>query len=524
MIMMERLAACRLFSFCRFHTPFYDREIEELAVYNPLDEEADKKGILLFLRSGWLTDGDSVLTRLLDRLAKTQAAGLIVSRKLNQPKLTELISKECLDRKLIYGEIDESVSFSELIRRFHFLVPSATNGEVCSYNEILQCFQACFYTGGINHLLEELSFWTGCQTALVIRQDTYVYPRTPVLNEDLFYPASWHKTESPSIFTHVSRFISSQNRRSLLQADLYKNQRPFGQLFLIGKDEPFNKLDCMLLNYASILCTGLDDLNRHSRQIESALGSICRGETPSDDLIELLPASGYALVLSEHTDTPAAANEDTGQEEYLSYLIHYFFPQELCYSFIGKRLLLFVMAKDIEGFGQKLVSVLSGAGKHYYAGISHKYDRSQAVTAFLEATHASKMAELLNYEQKLCFFQELGIYRLFNYPESAWPINQMMEELDELLNHMDKEKKDMLTLTIRTFVKYNFNYQKTADKLYTHVNTIRYRIRLIEDLWNVNLSSDDGRLLFGVLAKLLPLWMQTTDYPGVLDMEELGRV
>ena len=40
--------------------------------------------------------------------------------------------------------------------------------------------------------------------------------------------------------------------------------------------------------------------------------------------------------------------------------------------------------------------------------------------------------------------------------------------------------------------------------MYTHVNTVRYRIKLIEDLWDADLSSDEGRLLFSVLAKLLP--------------------
>ena len=80
--------------------------------------------------------------------------------------------------------------------------------------------------------------------------------------------------------------------------------------------------------------------------------------------------------------------------------------------------------------------------------------------------------------------------------------------MDVLLNVLDNEKKDILTLTVRTFVKNNFSYQKTADELFTHVNTVRYRIHQLEELWNVDLSSTEGRLLFSVLSKLLPLWMQ----------------
>ena len=64
------------------------------------------------------------------------------------------------------------------------------------------------------------------------------------------------------------------------------------------------------------------------------------------------------------------------------------------------------------------------------------------------------------------------------------------------------------SMAVRTFVKNNFSYQKTADELFTHVNTVRYRIHQLEELWNVDLSSTEGRLLFSVLSKLLPLWMQ----------------
>lgn len=84
----------------------------------------------------------------------------------------------------------------------------------------------------------------------------------------------------------------------------------------------------------------------------------------------------------------------------------------------------------------------------------------------------------------------------------------MLGEMDVMLNDLDNEKKDVLTLTVRTFVKNNFSYQKTADELFTHVNTVRYRIHQLEELWNADLSSTEGRLLFSVLAKLLPLWMQ----------------
>lgn len=390
-----------------------------------------------------------------------------------------------------------------------------TEGTFCFFEDILRTFQDIFYAEGMDRLLESLSCHTGCQVALVIGQDTFAFPKTPILEPELFTPAYWQKTVFSSGFTYVNCYRSSHTDRLLLQADLYKNRRPFGHLYLIGKPEGFSKKDCILLNYASILCTGLDDFDRRSRQIDAVLCLIRDGILPDEERLKLLPESGYALVLKEKIpkDTQdESRREESGQQDYLSYLIHHHFPKNLCYSFTGQGILLFACAENIEEFGRKLVTVLEHAGSRYYTGVSRRYNRIQAVAAFTEASHAADIARLLNYEKQLCFFHELGIYRLFSYPENAWPINQMLGELDSCMKDMDKEKKVMLSRTLRVFVKNNFNYQKTANQLYTHVNTIRYRIHFMEELWSVDLGSDEGRLLFSVLAKLLPLWMKNVSY------------
>ena len=390
-----------------------------------------------------------------------------------------------------------------------------TDGQLNCFEDILRTFQEVFYTEGVDQLLEILSRHTGCQVALVIGQDTFVYPSTPVLDPELFTPAYWQKTEFSSGFTYVNCYRSSHTDRHLLQADLYKNRHPFGHLYLIGSPKDFGDKECVLLNYASVLCTGLDDISRRSHQIDAVLQSIRKGTLPDEEQLNLLPKDGYALVLEQRIPGNTKAEDswqETSQRDYLSYLVHHHFPKNLCYSFNNHEILLFASTEDIEGLGQKLLTVLKSAGHEYYAGVSRRYNRSQTVAAFAEASHAASIAVLLEQDKKLCFFHELGIYRLFSYPENAWTINQMLGELDSRMEDMDKDKKVMLSKTIRVFVKNNFNYQKTADQLYTHVNTIRYRIHFMEELWDVDLSSDEGRLLFSVLAKLLPLWMKNISY------------
>ena len=92
------------------------------------------------------------------------------------------------------------------------------------------------------------------------------------------------------------------------------------------------------------------------------------------------------------------------------------------------------------------------------------------------------------------------------------PVNRILEQMTDKLMEYPKEKRDALSDTMCCFVQNHFNYQKTAEAMYAHVNTIRYRISLMENLWGCDLQREEDRLLFEVVSRLLPLWMKETGY------------
>ena len=92
------------------------------------------------------------------------------------------------------------------------------------------------------------------------------------------------------------------------------------------------------------------------------------------------------------------------------------------------------------------------------------------------------------------------------------PVNRILEQMTDKLMEYPKAKRDALSDTMCCFVQNHFNYQKTADAMYAHVNTIRYRISLMENLWGCDLQREEDRLLFEVVSRLLPLWMKETGY------------
>lgn len=509
---LERAAGYGIFSRCCFRTPFYEKEIAGLSLAGPKENLRDK----LVLYTGDFWNCEESMEKWMDQIKERGAVGLLADGAEAEESVMDALCRACSKRELVFG-ILETQYFVPLIYEYSQLIESRTDGQIKTWEKVMEELRCRFYARGLNALLEGIYYWTSCQVVLIAGQDTFVRPASPMLNEEIFYPAYWLKESFGVSMSHVNLYSSSCSDKTLLKAELYKNCLPSGTLCLIGKKGQFERSDALILDYGAVLCSGLDDYKGHSVQIEAAIDLLCQGKQLDAAQRRLFPDAGYALVLKE-LEQGAGEKEKT---EYLSYLLHHYFPQKLCYSFSSDGgLRLFVAADDIEHFGRRLLAILDRTGKRCRMGVSRSYDISQAVRAFAEAESAAYVSGLLEYEERIFYYQDLGIYRLLNYPENSWPVNQMLGEMDELLNKIDREKRDILALTVRTFVKCRFNYQKTADKLYTHVNTIRYRIKLIEDLWEVDLSSDDGRLLFSVLAKLLPLWMKSGCYKGTMPEEE----
>ena len=206
--------------------------------------------------------------------------------------------------------------------------------------------------------------------------------------------------------------------------------------------------DDILLNYASILCTGIDDYKRRSRRIEAAVEMICGGPDAGflcDGAVSLNRDMRWCCVIRE-------AGRTGGGKKRVFVLpdSSLFSPEALLQLFGGGSLRLFVSAEDVDHFARRLLAILDGAGKRCRAGVSRHYPASQAVTAFFEAESAAHIAGLLEYGEHICYYHDLGIYRLLNYPENSWPINQMLGEMDELFKSDGRGKTDVLAMTIRT--------------------------------------------------------------------------
>jgi sugar diacid utilization regulator len=110
-----------------------------------------------------------------------------------------------------------------------------------------------------------------------------------------------------------------------------------------------------------------------------------------------------------------------------------------------------------------------------------------------EALLAANVAEARG-DSELAF-EETGAYRLLLSAVSDDPeeLRSFHEETVAPLVAYDAEYETELLRTLETFLDFDGNVAATAQRLFTHRHTVRYRLERVRDLTGHDVSSSDGR-------------------------------
>lgn len=69
----------------------------------------------------------------------------------------------------------------------------------------------------------------------------------------------------------------------------------------------------------------------------------------------------------------------------------------------------------------------------------------------------------------------------------------------------DEANEGVLLPTLRILLDNCFNWKKTAQQMYVHVNTLHYRIKKVEQLMQIDLSQMENRVNTFLAIKLYDL-------------------
>lgn len=161
----------------------------------------------------------------------------------------------------------------------------------------------------------------------------------------------------------------------------------------------------------------------------------------------------------------------------------------------------------------KLVARLQVLGKEMgdlsvSVGIGgHVTDPGQLNRGYQEALVALKVGRKLNGAGSLLHFNDVGTYKiLFDiWERDPDEVRSLYEETIAPVDRYDEENATQLVQTLVVYLQNNENLTKTAEDLFAHRHTIRYRLTKIADITGLSMfqSEHKERLGLGLKARSL---------------------
>jgi DNA-binding PucR family transcriptional regulator len=124
-------------------------------------------------------------------------------------------------------------------------------------------------------------------------------------------------------------------------------------------------------------------------------------------------------------------------------------------------------------------------------------------------------------------FEETGAYRLLlpAMVEDPEELRRFHDETVAPLVSYDEQYETELVRTLESFLDADGNVAQTAQRLYTHRHTVRYRLERVKELTGLDVSSTDGRERLGLgLKAMRVLGILAPHGPAAEPGTEAGRV
>lgn len=211
------------------------------------------------------------------------------------------------------------------------------------------------------------------------------------------------------------------------------------------------------------------------------------------------PAFAYLLHGDELIFNSGLSSEP---EEYLKHFIDQLIPMHAS----G----LIVAAREKEDFSQDIISYCNEMQfplfwadwhtsyldiMHRFAEILIDYERNETnlIAALKNALSAFQLAGTA-FSQRLLSYDELGIYQLLAEVKNPTTFSSFTDHvLGELLIH-DEENGTGYIDILESFFQNNCSITQTADALFYHKNTLKYKMKKIKELLGYNITINENRV------------------------------
>ena len=119
--------------------------------------------------------------------------------------------------------------------------------------------------------------------------------------------------------------------------------------------------------------------------------------------------------------------------------------------------------------------------------------RKRTNCSYQEAKVALILGRILNITDTVPDFSDLGLTRIL-YNQDHQVLQEFYRETLGDLEKYDSEQKSDFVNTLEKYLNYKCELKAAADALFLHPNTLRYRLKKIEEILDVNLDYMDTKL------------------------------
>lgn len=123
-------------------------------------------------------------------------------------------------------------------------------------------------------------------------------------------------------------------------------------------------------------------------------------------------------------------------------------------------------------------------------------DISNLHTGYARAKAAVQMAK--KRKQDLFYFDRMGLYRLLYMVDDSRLLKEMAEEPLKPLLEYDRERHANYVDTLELYLKHNGSIQAVSEEMFTHRNTVIYRMNKIRELLGTNLEETEERIPYQI--------------------------
>lgn len=158
------------------------------------------------------------------------------------------------------------------------------------------------------------------------------------------------------------------------------------------------------------------------------------------------------------------------------------------------------LGKSLQAYMQEIstdVTFSVGIGKFYttIADLCRSYQ---------EAKHALDLGRFIQEKGHVTHFEELGIIRLLSHMSLEQLDDYYKEYLTVLIEYDEKNDTNFVE-TLQVYFQQNGDLNLTAEKLFQHANTLRYRLKKMEELLETDLKQLENRINLSVACKIFKM-------------------